>query len=396
MKSTGISRRGFLGAGIAGAGLGAFGRSLAAPAAGRSAGASNRIRVGFVGVGGRGSHLLAVALSHGEVDVTALCDLQPEKLKAAADRVETACGRRPALYREHRKLLEDGKIQAVVSATPCCEHHRIYRNSIDAGKHLYGEKPMCITLQEAEDIVAAQERNSRLKVQIGFQRRSNPRYQEGVKLIREDRVLGDLIDGRSAFNNSWAPPHGLGGKGHWLSRVEKSGDWMIEQAVHSWDVLNWVAGATPISAFGVGHPGLFKSHDPERNVHDDYCAILQFSGGLTVQFSHSWISPEDPAFEGAYDRFTGLLGGIDLGAGRIIYSKRSGRREKERIQTIRPDVTDDTRLSLHSFFDCILKDRKPHSTVYNGRDATLVGLLVRSAVRQGKLVTWKEMLRSQG
>ena len=104
---------------------------------------------------------------------------------------------------------------------------------------------MCVSVKEANELVAAQGRMRGAKVQIGFQRRANPRFIEGVKLIREDRVLGDIVDGRVSFNNSWGGAKGLGGKGSWQSRVAKSGDWMIEQAVHSWDVMNWVAGATP-------------------------------------------------------------------------------------------------------------------------------------------------------
>lgn len=384
-----LSRRGFLAAGIATAA-----GTLAVPAIGGADGPGDRIATGFVGIGGRGGNLLGVALANRYVNVTAVCDLDPEHLKTAADRVEKAYGVRPATFDDHRKLLEDRAIQAVVSATPCSEHYRIYRDSIAAGKHLYAEKPMCVSVKEANDLVAQAEKSPRLKVQVGFQKRCNPRYIEGVKLIREDKVLGDLIDGRAAFNNQWAPPHGLGGKGAWQSRVEKSGDWMIEQAVHTWDALNWVAGATPLRAFGLGDRGVFKVYDPDRDVTDYYCAILEYPRGLTVQFSHSWICPNDLAYHGTYDRFIGLKGGIDLGAGKITYSERSGKKPEERTQVIQPDVTDDTRLSLNSFFDSIQNDRTPNSTVYNGRDATLVGLLVRKSVYEKRTVTWEEMLQS--
>jgi myo-inositol 2-dehydrogenase/D-chiro-inositol 1-dehydrogenase len=388
MEPKTLSRRTFMAASLAGAG------ALAAPAIGRPQAPSNRIRTGFVGIGGRGGNHLGIALSNQYVDVVAVCDIDPGHLKAAADRVEKAYGTRPQTYPDHRKLLEDPRVQAVVSATPCSEHFQIYMDTIAAGKHLYAEKPMCVSVKEADQLVAQAEKSPRLKVQVGFQRRSNPRYIEGVKLIREDKVLGDLIDGRGSFNNDWAGPHGLGGKGAWQSRVEKSGDWMIEQAVHSWDMINWVAGAMPLRAFGLGHPGVFKSFDPDRNVTDYYCAILEYPNQLTVQFSHSWICPHDPAFAGTYERFIGLLGGIDLGAGKITYSDRSSRKPEERVQLIQPDVTDDTKLSLNSFFDCIQNDRKPNSTVYNGREATLVGLLVRKAVYEKRVVTWEEMLKS--
>ena len=394
MEKESLSRRGFMALGITGAASLAGGITPAAPVPGRPEGPSDRVRVGFVGVGGRGSNLLSVALTNRYAEVTAICDLDESRAKAAADRAEKVYGVRPPLYGDHKKLLEEAKVDAIISATPCFEHYRIYRDAMAAGKHLYGEKPMCVSVKEADDLVAQYEKNRKLKVQVGFQRRANPRYIEGVKLIREDRVLGDLIEGRCAFNNNWAPPEGLGPKGHWLSRKEKSGDWMIEQAVHTWDVMNWVAGATPRMAFGLGHPGVFKPYNPERNVCDDYCAILDYPEQLTIQFSHSWISPDGPAYAGIYDRYLGLQGGIDLGEGKITYSSRSDRKPEDRSQAIQPDVADDTKISVDSFIDCILNSRKPHSTVYNGRNATLVGLLVRTAVYERRLVTWEEMLKT--
>src|ERR1041384_7345861 len=176
MGESSISRRGFMALGVAGAG------AIAAPGIVRAEGPSDRLRVGFVGIGGRGGTLLGVALTNRYVDVAAVCDIDSGHLKSAADRIEKAYGTRPAEYPDHRKLLAEAKVDAVVSATPCAEHYRIYRDCIDAGKHLYGEKPMCVSVKEADDLVPAQEKSPKLKVQVGFQRRSSPRWIEGVKL----------------------------------------------------------------------------------------------------------------------------------------------------------------------------------------------------------------------
>ncbi|MBI4582651.1 MAG: Gfo/Idh/MocA family oxidoreductase [Planctomycetes bacterium] len=388
-----LSRRSFLAAGAASAAAAGTGWSaLAGPPAPLAAGPGDPVRAGLIGVGGRGTRHLETALKNNYVSIAAVCDLDEGRLNHAAGLVEAAGGRKPALHTDYRKLLEDPSIEAVFSATPCVAHYRIYMDCIAAGKHLYGEKPMCISVKEADDIVSQQEKHPQVKVQIGFQRRCNPRTMEGIKLIREDKVLGPLVEGRAAFNNAWGGKFGLGGPGSWQSRVLESGDWMVEQAVHSWDVINWVAGATPRQAFGLGNRELFRSNDPGRDVSDFYCAILEYPGNFIVQFSHSWISPNDPAFSGHHERFIGLLGGIDLTAGKITYSDRSDRKDK--TQLVQPEIEDETTLAINSFIDCIRHDRIPHSTVYNGRDATLVGLLVRKAVYERRAVTWEEMLKS--
>ncbi len=386
-----ITRRRFIAAGGAAAGGAAAGLAVAPGALTSASPGIDKLRVAFVGVGGRGSrHLREVLSDTTYVDVVGICDLDEARAGKGADRVARALGRRPPVFTDHRKLLEAGGIDAVFSATPCDQHHRIYMDCIAAGKHLYGEKPMAITVAECDEIVAAQEKHPRVKVQIGFQRRSNPRFIEAVKRIREDRVLGPVLEGRAAYNNAWAPPWGLGPPGDWKSLRARSGDWMLEQAVHSWDVLNWIAGSTPVRAMGLGNHEVFKQKDPNRDVTDLYAAMIEYPDNVVIQFSHSWVSPPDRAFAGTYVRMVGLLGGVDLGEGKILWSSRAGK--ETAVETFQQEVPNDTTLAIRGFIDAIRHDRTPHSTVHNGRDASLVGLLVRQAVYERRAVTWGEML----
>lgn len=379
MLEKGVTRRDFIKMGVATAtAVGLGGVVLAQPR-------GEVIRCGFIGVGGRGTGLLGETLNFADVVVPAICDINQNNLNRALNMVEKAKGKRPQGYSagpfDYRHLLERNDLDAVVIATPCDLHAQMYLDAIAANKHLYGEKPMCLTVKEANQLVSAQEKKPHLVVQIGFQRRANPHYQEAIALIHQGEI-GPPIEGRGAWDNAWGPLRG------WFSRRERSGDWMLEQACHTWDVFNWVAQALPLRAFGVGRKDIYTADEPDRNVTDYYTAILEYPNGFSVMFHHSWFCPNDGAFTGVYERVAGLKGGCDLGAGRFIY--RDGRQPR----TVGRGVND-TRESLRSFFDAIKEGRKPVSGVYNGRDATLVGLLVRRAVDRKGVATMREIL-SQG
>ncbi len=344
-----------------------------------------RVRCGFIGVGGRGTGLLKVAVTVPGVEVPAICDIKKEHLERALGIVEKAHSKKPEGYSagptDYRNLLARDDLDAVVIAVPCDLHAPMYLDAITAGKHMYGEKPMCLTVEECRRIVAAEARGESI-VQIGFQRRCNPRYQEAIKLVHEGEI-GQPIDARAAWCNAWGPLKG------WFSVRARSGDWMLEQACHTWDVLNWVAQGTPVRAFGMGRRDIYTDVDPGRDVTDYYSATIEYPNGMTVSFLHSWFCPKDGAFTGVYERFAGLKGGVDLGAGKFVY------KEKDKpARTIVPEDVDDTRLSVESFFECVRNGKKPLSGVRNGRDAVLVGLLVRKAVDARRIVTWDEVLRS--
>src|SRR5262249_38539340 len=153
--------------------------------------------------------------------------------------------------------LDRPDVDAVVVALPCDLHQLVYRAAILAGKHLYAEKPLGLTVPECDRLIAAAAQLPRLVVHVGFQRRSNPRFREGVELIRRGE-LGPLIEARAAWTSSNGPLRGQGG---WLGRRDRSGDWMLEQAVHIWDVFHWLTGLEPLQATGWGRRGLFAALD---------------------------------------------------------------------------------------------------------------------------------------
>ncbi len=389
-----VTRRQILRAGAASvaAGMSVAGCSQmrgGSPAGGPSAAApalapGEPIRTGFIGIGGRGTQLLTAHLKQQGRQVVAVCDINKDNLNRAAKRVQEAQGKAPDTYSngpdDFKRLLERKDLHAVVTATPCYEHARIMLATLAAGKHIYGEKPLALTVRDCDAIVHAAEARPRLVAQVGFQWMANPKFIETIQRVQQGQI-GELIEGRF-FRHSHAPPL----KG-WFSRREKSGDWMLEQACHEYNVMNWLARATPLRAYGLGRSDLFTAGEPDRNVTDFYAAIIEFPNNFIVHYSHGWISPE--GFNGMEQKVVGTKGAIVIGGDRISWTDK-----KKKPESIKVAGGDDTEAAQRAYLESIREGKPAVAPVTNGRNASLLALMVRKAVYERRVVTWNEMLRT--
>jgi predicted dehydrogenase len=320
-------------------------------------------------------------------EVRALCDVESANLDKASEMVQAAGQKAPATTNSWAELLARDDIQGVVSALPCHLHHQNYLDVIASGKDLYAEKPMCLNAKECQEVVDAANGSSSI-VQLGFQRRADPRFIETMGQIWAGE-LGTLVEGRIAWSNSWGPLYG------WFGKKELSGDWMVEQAVHNWDVMNWANQCRPVRAMGMGRGGLWGEEQADRNVTDYYSAIVEFENGVIVNILHSWIAPGQsgamkPVFNYEYTKLLGTRAGIDFNSGTFSYRKELG--IADRVGHNYTGEIDSTYLALEAFADSVATRKPPISTVEHGRDSVLACLLVREAVRRGGVVTMEEVI----
>jgi myo-inositol 2-dehydrogenase / D-chiro-inositol 1-dehydrogenase len=335
-------------------------------------------------VGGRGTGLLNTYLKLEGQQVVAVCDVNQANLDRAVGIVQEAQGQAPRTYGEgpdsYKRMLDDPDIHAVVSATPCHEHARMTLDSIAAGKHIYTEKPLGLTVADVYKVAVAAEANPRVVVQVGFQWMASPRFIETIGRIHAGDI-GELIEGRFFRHNGASAMKG------WFGRRAKSGDWMLEQACHEYNIMNWVARATPIKAYGMGRRDLYQDVDPGRDVTDYYAAIIEYPGNFIVHYAHGWISPD--GFREFGQKAIGTKGAIEIGGQRITPSDPA-----VELEPLQAPGGDDTAACLKSFVESVRTGSAAVSPVSNGRDATLTALLIRKAVDERREVTWREMLRT--
>jgi hypothetical protein len=193
---------------------------LAATAAGLArrarAAPSDRVRVGFIGVGNRGDQLLDAFAAQPDVEIAALCDVYEPYLQRDAAAIHPrykAMGRVPRMKtavaasvpreRDFRRLLDRKDVDAVCIATPDHWHAVQAILAMDAGKDVYVEKPLTITLVEGRRMVEAQKRTGRV-VEVGLHRRASASYRKLAGLVR-DGLIGKVTLARAYRVDNMAP-----------------------------------------------------------------------------------------------------------------------------------------------------------------------------------------------
>lgn len=183
------SRRSFLTRGSVFVAAGALAARL--PSAAKAA-ASERIRVGMMGAGGRALSLINSFSENPFVEVVAIADLDPSRLGPGVDAAAKLQGRKPRSENDFRKLIDDPKIDALVIGTPDHWHAIPTILACQAGKDVYVEKPDSHNIVEGMRMVAAMRKHNRV-VQMGSQHRSTERLQSAIEFVRSGKLGRVLV-----------------------------------------------------------------------------------------------------------------------------------------------------------------------------------------------------------
>jgi predicted dehydrogenase len=163
--------------------------ALASPA--RAVSANERLIVGAIGCGGRGTFLAASFAGHPDVEVAWVCDPDDERTAACAESIRAAKGNKPKTARDLREVLDDKSVDAVTVATPDHWHGPATLLALDAGKHVYVEKPCGHNIREGRLMVEAARRNNKV-VQTGTQTRAGESAKKAMQLLH-DGAIGDVL-----------------------------------------------------------------------------------------------------------------------------------------------------------------------------------------------------------
>lgn len=294
------TRRVFLQSAAAGAALGAH-------ASGQTAGASERLRVGIIGCGGIAGHHLNTLLKMKEADnveVSAVCDVYDKRTEAFAART----GARQ--YKDYRRLLDADDVDYVLIATPEHWHAQMILDALDAGKHVYVEKPMTHYIDESKKVLAKLRTKPNLKLQVGVQGMSDDSYEaawEAVKNGEIGKVVMAQIDySRNHTQDFWAYPIDEDAKpgvnldwNAWLGPAKKV-PWDPERYFRwrrYWDYSGgistdlYVHRATRLLKalnlkcpdFVVATGGKFNFTDSIAEIPDTFNVLADYPEGLTMQ-----------------------------------------------------------------------------------------------------------------
>jgi predicted dehydrogenase len=341
---------------------------------------TDAIATGMIGVGNRGSYLLTNVLAEPRARVAAICDIKPDRLDKAA----TAAARdKPATMSDYRRLLERRDIDAVFIATPCDLHPEMATAALHAGKHVYCEKPLATTADAVRDMLRTV-RNAKPVFMVGLQRHSDTGLRQVI-----DKIHGGAT-GKLAFIKAqrhapvdFSPS---GSSADWIFDAKRSGDVIVEQAIHNLDVCNWVANAHPQKAAGFGGITVSPGVPPGRTIMDEYSLTFEYPGGVRMSFTQIAFHPRGMPTGGEQTYVYGTEGSVVLETG-MFYPRGEAK------PVVLAERTRENREAIHirKFYDSILNGTKPETDVVMGAQATLTAILGRESIYRQKVLDWTEL-----
>jgi myo-inositol 2-dehydrogenase / D-chiro-inositol 1-dehydrogenase len=339
------------------------------------------INTASIGVGNRGSYLLTAVLAQSNAKVVALCDIKPDRLDKAA----TAAGRdNPATYADWRKVIDRKDVEAVFIATPPHLHSEMAIAALQAGKHIYCEKPIGVTPAQVRDLVKAAKGSNRVFV-VGQNMRTEGQLAEAVRKIHEG-AIGDVIMVKAQRHASSDLSH-AGSSADWYFDVTKSGGYLIEQSVHNLDACNWAIGAHPSRACGLGATLLFKNDPPGRTIFD--CGLLTFDypNGAKMSFTQNVFHPRGMPNGNQMIYVYGTKGAADLLGTGNMYPLTGGGQPS----LLAEKRKDPPHALIAAFYDCVTKGAANPADITVGATAALTSILGHEAMVREKVVNWSDL-----
>jgi predicted dehydrogenase len=419
--------------------LAATGAALA-PAAGvatKAAPPGDRIRMGFIGVGNRGSYLFDKFVGQPDVDLVAISDVYEPYATRKLSEVHprwVASGRTPrhgaplpsgvGVHNDFRDLLARKDIDAVCIATPDHWHAIQTIQALEAGKDVYVEKPLTITLHEGRRMVEAQTRTGRV-VQVGLNRRGSPVYQKLVPLVRGG-LIGDVTLAR-AYRISNMSPDGIGKLGPedpppgfdwdlwlgprasrpyqyniapyyfrwWKDYSSQMGNW----GVHYMDAIRWMLDErAPVA---ISAHGTTSALTDDRTIPDTMEVTFELASGPLVVFG-IYEASGGPALPHGEIELQGTKGTlyVDEGGYRVVPSRPGQFQTWERLiepteheqeeKAASADVgeRDSTVHLIRNFLDCVKTRATPLCPLEEGHRSTSFAHLGNIALETKSRIEW--------
>lgn len=388
MKSTQhrLGRRGFL----AGAAATTAGITIVRASAVAGTQANSKIALGLIGCGGRAGQLEPHFNKHGGYQWVSCADYYPDRVEAFGGRTGIEPAHRHTTLSGYKKLLEE-KIDAVVVESPPYFHPEHSAAAVAAGKHVYVAKPIAVDVPGCQSIGESGRKATEKKLVflVDFQTRANEFYREAVKRVHRGDI-GRLVCGYAFY--PWGVGHFPGPKTpedrlrNWYCIRELSGDFIVEQNIHTLDVATWILNADPIKAVGAGGSKKLRAYG---NIWDCFHGMIWFPNDFVLSYMGNQCTP------GAKDeipcRIYGSKGTIDTdyythvhidGMPECVYKGGTFNDLYEAGMAI----------NIKEFHEAVTKGDCSNPTVAPSVRSNLTCVLVRTAAYSGQPVTWKDLL----
>jgi predicted dehydrogenase len=374
-----------------------IGSGLTALASTKAFGASNTLRLGVIGAGGRMGNLLDSADHLGSYEIVAVSDVYAphcDAVKARSNGLATT-------HLDYREVLDNKEIDAVLIATPDHWHVEVATDAIAAGKDVYLEKPVTHTIEQGVPLIHAV-RSSKQILQCGMQQRSWSHFRNAVDLI-QGGSLGRVTQVRTYwwqnYNVSWVPkpmdvtlldwkrwlgsapdqPFSLDKYSHWRWYWNFGGGAMTDLFAHWIDVAQWAMKSDePVKAQMLGNKYIFDQWDCPDTIQ----AGFRYPGFDVVYEGMMSSSIDDGGLE-----FRGTEATLKLTRSGFSLYREAVKNDLNPV-LVEHSFRDGTISHMENFFECIKSRKEPNAPVEAGVAAARAGHIGNLAYHHGGQVAW--------
>ncbi|HLB72986.1 MAG TPA: Gfo/Idh/MocA family oxidoreductase [Sedimentisphaerales bacterium] len=374
---------------------------------------SERIAVGAIGVGRMGNGDLGEALGLKQVQVVAVCDVDSNRLKAAKERVEKhyanppQAGKGCAAYGDFRELIARDDIDAVQIATPDHWHAIPAIEAAKAGKDIFMQKPMSLTIYEGRVVSDTVRRYGRI-FQIGSQQRSDSRFRQACELVRNGRI-GELKTVKVGFGTDpgttptppmpvpdalnydfwlgpapWAPytenrvhPQKGYDRPGWLRIADYGAGMITGWGSHHNDIAQWGMGTEHTGPVEIEAEAQFPK-DGLWDVHGKFSITYRYANGVVINCADSGRNKDGILFEGTEGWVYVTRGAIDANPKSLLTS------------TIKPNEIHLYKSTSHkdNFYECVKSRKETIAPAEIAHRSCTVCLLGDIAMQLGRKLQW--------
>jgi len=326
----------------------------------------DKVKIGIIGLGRGMGHAKRVAESD-RCDLVAIADIVEEAARGAAEELGAE-----ASYKDYKEMIEKEDLDATIISTPNYLHAPMSLDCLNAGLDVLVEKPMCISMEEANRIVDTVSKTGR-KVYVGYNYRWRPEYQK-TKEIMEQGVLGKLLYANCTVK-TWRAKSYYERAGWRTKWATQGGGVLMNQATHHLDSLSWWMGEAQTVI------GYCENLYHEMEVEDTGSAVIKFKSGATLNLVASTAiqGSTAPPFE-----FNGTDATLSFAMGGLVIKPKDVK-EWEKVE-LPPSEGDTTLTQLNRFLDSIVNDTEPAVPATDGRRALELSLAIYRSSKLGRPV----------
>lgn len=333
-----------------------------------------KVKVGIAGLGRLGKvHANNIAYKIPNAELTAACSIMPAELEYAQNELGVK-----DVYTDFDEMLAKADIDAVAIVTTSGLHCSQIAKALDAGKHVFSEKPLGVNVEECKQAEVAVERHPELSFFLGFMRRFDPSYAYAMEKIKAG-LIGEPYMVKATGIDPEALVQGA------IRFAPTSGGIFIDMAIHDIDLMRWFLGEDPVEVYASGatfkHPEFKAAGDDETGV-----AMYKCKSGK-IGFVH--VGRTAPYGYHVETEIVGTEGTLRISPVPeknlcMIYDKNGA--VKECVSGFPERFAQAYLLEMQEFIDCVQTGRKPEVKVYDGTKSTQIAFATTQSYKEGKPV----------